>query len=500
MFFYSSKQSGHHFTHYLSAIALVGAATAICELLHPYTDSISLVMVYLLAVVLAALKLGLRPAVLTTVTGVLAFDFFFIPARLTFTFFDEEHLPVFLGLLAVSLVISTLVATAQKRAAALQEREAETACLYRLSRDIAASPDHNALYAAVVHNAEISLAMEAAIFHAADQITTPAASSKGMNFTAAELTAIGWSCKNGRHSIASAELEKDAENLACLPLLQSDCCVGVLALRKPLPGSNSQRLVEGFIAQTTSALHRIELSHEAEQAQIMKTRINFERALLNSVSHDLRTPLVSIAGALTTLRMKHGCLSDAVRQQLLDSACSEADRLNRFVGNLLDMTRIESGAIQLHTEPCEFQELVGCVLDALEQRIGSRQIKVILPEKLPLLMIDLVLMIQVLVNLLENALKYSPEEEEVTISVYTDTPWIVLEVADRGPGIPEQDLLRVFDKFYRIPIPEGAGGTGLGLSICKGIVEAHGGKIWAENRPDRGVRMLIQLASTGTTA
>ena len=149
--------------------------------------------------------------------------------------------------------------------------------------------------------------------------------------------------------------------------------------------------------------------------------------------------------------------------------------------------------MQLNVEECELQELVGCALNALEQQIVTRQIKVLLPENLPLVMIDLVLMTQVLINLLDNSLKYSPLDEEITISGYSDSSWIVLEVADRGPGIPEQDLQRVFDKFYRIPIPEGAGGTGLGLSICKGIVEAHGGRITAENRKNGGVRMMVRL-------
>lgn len=486
--------SPHHLTNYLKALALAGAATVAGELLHSYTSPPNLMMLYLLAVVLAALKLGLRAAVLTAVTGTLAFDFFFIPYRFSFTLLDEEYLPTFLGLLAVSLVISKLVATARKHADALFEREAETASLYRLSRDLAAAPDHQSLYAAVIRNAETSIAAQAAIFHAVDQqATTPTAASSGMSFSDAELSTIDWSYKNGQRSLSPAESDDERRNLLCLPLMQAGSCMGVLALRGPLPGSSSQRLVEGIIAQTASTLQRIELSHQAEQAQTIQTRANFERALLNSISHDLRTPLVSVTGALSALREKQDQLPDATRRELLEIACSEADRLNKFVGNLLDMTRIEAGAIQLNAELCDLQELIGCTLTSLEQRIGTRQIKVVLPEELPLVMIDLVLMIQVLVNLLDNALKYSPQEGDITISAYPDRPWIVLEVADRGPGIPEQDLMRIFDKFYRIPIPEGAGGTGLGLSICKGIVEAHGGRIEAINRPDGGVRMLVQL-------
>ena len=478
--------------NYLKACALVGAATAAGELLHPYTSMPSLMMFYLLAVVLAALKLGLHSAILTAVMSTLAFDFFFIPSRFSFTLLDEEYITTFLGLLTVSLVISKLVSTARQRADALFEREAETASLYSLSRDLAAATDNQTLYAAVVKSAEASIAAQVAIFQVTDQVVAPAAATSGMIFTDAELLSVDWSFKNEQRSRLPSEPD-EAGGLVCLPLMQAGCCMGVLALRGSIPGSNSQRLVEGIIAQAASTLHRIELSHQAEEAQTLQTRANFERALLNSISHDLRTPLASVTGALTTLRERKDQLTDATQYELLDTACNEAERLNKFVGNLLDMTRIEAGAIILNSEPHDLEELVGCALSPLEQRIGERQIKVLLHDELPLVMIDLVLMTQVLMNLLDNCLKYSHQNGEISISAYLDSPWVVLEVADRGPGIPEQDLKRIFDKFYRIPEPEGAGGTGLGLSICRGIVEAHGGRIVAMNHQEGGARMLIQL-------
>lgn len=489
----SSHPNLHYTANYLKSLAIVGVATVAGELLHSYTSLSNLIMLYLLAVVLAALKLGLRPAILTAVASTLALDYFFVPFRFSFTLLDKEYLPTFLGLLMVGMVIGRLVATVQERADALLEREAETASLYHLSRDLATAANHQALYDAVVRNAETSIAVQAAIFHAADQITAPAAASSGMNFTDTELASIDRSCKHGQRSLLPADSGDEAGNLVCLPLMQGGYCVGVLALRGALPGSNSQRLVEGILAQTASALQRIELSHQAEQAQFLKTRADFERALLNSISHDLRTPLATITGALSILREKQEQPPDPNMSDLLEAACGEAARLNTFVGNLLDMVRIEAGAITLNTEPCELQELIGCALSPLEQRIGARRVRVELPEELPLVMIDQALMTQVVINLLDNASKYSPHESDISISAYRDTPWVVLEVADRGPGIPEQDLQRVFDRFYRIPVREGAAGTGLGLSICKGIVEAHGGNIEARNSPDGGVRMLVRL-------
>jgi two-component system sensor histidine kinase KdpD len=255
----------------------------------------------------------------------------------------------------------------------------------------------------------------------------------------------------------------------------------------------TRRLLDAFATQIAMALERVQLAHQAEQAQLLQARENLERALLNSISHDLRTPLVTITGVLSSVLDEGDNLSGRARRELLETAREESGRLNRFVGNLLDMTRLEAGAMTVKKEPSDVQDLIGCALAAVEQRLGPRTVAVTLAPDLPLVPLDMVLMTQVLVNLLDNALKYSPHDSAIEIAASRDGDRLRISVADRGPGVPEADLERVFDKFYRIPVPEGTGGTGLGLSICRGIVEAHGGGIGAANRSSGGLRVTLRL-------
>ena len=344
---------------YILSLLLVAAATFACEFIRPHLVPTNLVMVYQLAVVIAAVRLGLRPAIATAFFSVLAFDFFFVPPRLTFSVAEKEYLVTFLGFFVVGVIISSLVAKVREQ-----------------------------------------------------------------------------------------------------------------------------------------SLERERLSREAEKARILLARENLERALLNSISHDLRTPLVSIKGALSALKDSGDRLNSQARMELLETANDEAERLNRFVGNLLDMTRLEAGAMRPKIEPSDLQELVGCALSAMESRLGDRSISVQLPPGLTLVPLDMVLMTQVLVNLLDNANKYAPAAATVEIAGSVSGGWLTLTVADRGPGLPESELPHIFDKFYRVQVPEKAGGTGLGLSICKGIVEAHGGKITAKNRAQGGLLVEILLPLT----
>ncbi|NTV50134.1 MAG: sensor histidine kinase KdpD [Geobacteraceae bacterium] len=481
---------------YTASLLLIAAATLLCELLRPFLAPTNMVMFYLLAVVVASVRLGRKPAIATVFLGVLAFNFFFVPPRMTFVVADTQYLLTFLGLFVVGVVISTLVARARERAEVMRSREVQTASLYYLSRDLAASADITAVLKSVVKNVEEAINAHVVILLPEGERLDIVAASAGLVLDIKEQAVADWSFRNKRPAGRATDTLVSAD-LMYLPLQTPANIMGVMGVRLESPhayhSQDNRRLLDAFATQAAMAIERIRFSRQAEQAQILQARENLERALLNSISHDLRTPLVSVTGVLSSLKEEGTHLNEQERRELLETAYGEAERLNRFVGNLLDMTRIEAGAIRLNFEPCDVQDLFGCALAALEPRLGSRDVSFRMQPIMPLVPMDLVLMTQVLVNLLDNSLKYSNSESPVEVVATTEGAWLTLAVIDRGPGVPEHDLKRVFDKFYRIPIPEGAGGTGLGLSICKGIVEAHGGTIKAANRTGGGLRIVIRL-------
>ncbi|MGA7828333.1 MAG: DUF4118 domain-containing protein, partial [Geobacteraceae bacterium] len=474
----------------------VVVATMICWFVRPFLAPTNMVMVYLLAVVVAALRLGLRPAILTALFGVLAFDMFFVPPYLTFAVANTEYLITFVALFTVGVIISTLGARARERADIVRERETQTDSLYQLSRDLAAAADIESIMEAVIGNVRESLNAKAVVFLPERERLKVAVASKGLQINVKEMTVADWSFRNLKAAGHGTETLGSAE-LLYLPLQASGNQLGVLGVNLKSEADyrtlQTRRILDAFASQTSMALERVHLSRQAEQAEILQARENLERALLNSISHDLRTPLVCITGALDTLRERVRTLTVEARLELLDTAWEEAERLNRFVGNLLDMTKLEAGAVKLRRELCDVQDLVGCSLTAMEQRLGTRKVDLQVPSTLPPVRMDMTLMTQVLVNLLDNALKYSPAASTIEITARAEASRLTIEVADRGPGIPELDLKRVFEKFYRISVPGGATGTGLGLSICKGIVEAHGGGIRAENRTGGGLKIIVTL-------
>jgi len=287
-----------------------------------------------------------------------------------------------------------------------------------------------------------------------------------------------------------------------VPLLSARGVVGVLGVRPTSPHHlltpEQLHLLETFASQTALGIERAALAEEAQQAQVQIATERLRSSLLSAVSHDLRTPLTAIAGAASSLLEEHMPLDTSTRRDLCQTIYEEAHRLNRLVNNLLDMTRLEAGALQVHKEWQPLEEVVGIALARLGAQCGDHPLITHLPADLPLVPLDSVLIEQVLINLLENAVKYTPPGSSIALSAWATEDAVTVEVADRGPGLPPGEEQRIFAKFYRVQRPAMPSGTGLGLTICRGIVEAHGGRIWADNRPGGGTAVRFTLPLTGT--
>ena len=451
-------------------------------------------MLYLAAVVVAAVFLGRGPAALTAGLSVLAFDFFFVQPRFSFSVSDTEYLLTFVGLFVVGLVISSLAARSRDQAEAARRREAQAVALYELSRDLAAASGLDDILNVVVRHVGETFGREATILLPADGSLRPRALSPGFALDENELAVATWAFKQGQTAGRGTDT-LPAAAVRYLPLKTARGVIGILGIKPVDPDSylapEQRRLLEAFASQAAVAIERAELADRARQAQLSQATEALQRALLNSISHDLRTPLVSITGTLTSLEEEGACLDEPAQRSLITMAREEAERLNRLVGNLLDMTRIEAGALRTSPEPCDIQEVVSAVLDRLGSRLDGRPVEVEAPSVL--LPMDFVLMVQVLLNLLENALKYSPPGTPIGVEAKVIGSTLEIAVLDRGYGVPAEDLERIFDKFYRVQRPQGISGTGLGLAICQGIVEAHHGRIWAQNRPGGGTIVTVAL-------
>jgi two-component system sensor histidine kinase KdpD len=482
---------------YIGSLLLVIAATAIGFIIGGDIEATNLVMVYLLAVVIAAVYLGRGPAIFASLLGVLAFDFLFVTPYFTFAVSDTQYIITFTGLFLVGIVISQLAARASEQAQAAREREAETAELYDLSRDLASSADVESILSVLQKHLEQTFSRNIAVLLPEGNQLVSRAVSNDMTLNDEELAVADWVYRHaepaGRHTNTLP-----AAQLRYLPLKTSKRVVGVLGVGKPNTintdlTSAQRRLMEAFANQGAQAIERALLEEQNRQIALLQSAEKLQNALLNSISHDLRTPLVAITGALSALDENFTELDENTRSALIENARGESERLNRLVGNLLNMTRIESGAIKLHLEPGDMQDLIGTALEQLGKRASKNRIKVGISPNYPLVLMDFTLMVQVIVNLLENAIKYSPEDSLIEISATLENSNARLTILDRGVGIPQEDLSRVFDKFYRVQRPENVSGTGLGLSISKGIVEAHGGKIQAKNREDGGTILEVEL-------
>lgn len=459
-----------------SSAAAVGLATVISHAVFGPGQLPDVVMLYLLVVVLVALRWGLGPSLAASLFAIAAFDFFFIPPYHTFAVSDAGHTMTFAVMFLVGVVISGLTKRVRDQATAAHARELRTAALFSLSRSLADARSVREVLAVGTKRLHDVFQVQASALVEEEGALVPAAEGAWTFEVDDEARALaGAALRSGKPTGAGTEAPRST-GPTCFPLVVGDHGAGVLVLR----GARRDELphLEAFVALIASALERVLLAAEAERGKVRVEREVLKNSLLSSVSHDLRTPLAVITGAASAVLGSR--IDEPTRRELLETVLSESERLNRLVRNVLDMTRLEAGALAVAKEWQPLEEAVGAALERAGAQLGERPVHVDVPADL-LAPFDSVLLQQALVNLLENAAKYTPEDAAVSIAARRDGDAVEIVVADRGPGLPRGEEARIFDKFYRAEKGRG-GGVGLGLTICKGIATAHGGRIWAENR------------------
>jgi two-component system sensor histidine kinase KdpD len=479
----------------LSALTVILAST-LASLTFRRTELADIVMIYLLGILIVATRFGRGPSLLASVLSVAALNFLFVPPYYTFAVTDFRHVGTFAVMLLMGVVIGNLTERIRAQARLARGREQRTRALYRLGQELARSTDSAALVASALQNVATQFQSRGVVLQPDDRGRLQApAGPVAFPLDDQEVGVAQWVFDHAE-AAGLGTLTLPGARATYLPLRGAAGPLGVLGL---LPEGaprwvepDQRQLLEAFANQTALALERALL---AEQGALDKRRADEERlrnALLSSVSHDLRTPLGVITGAVSTA-LETPDLPEPARRELLQSAQEEAQRLHRLVSNLLDITRLESGALDLQTEWMPLEEVVGAALNRRELASEVLRVRVSLPEDLPLAALDGVLMEQLLLNLLDNALKYSPPGSPVDIKAWAAGKSLTLSVADRGPGIPAGEEERIFEKLARGQAASNRPGAGLGLAICKGIATAHHGRIQAVNHPQGGAQFLVIL-------
>jgi two-component system sensor histidine kinase KdpD len=470
---------------YVWGAGTVCLATATAMALRLYLPLPDLSLVFLTAVLFSAVTWGLLPSIFASILSVLAYNFFFITPLYTLTIASPRDLLNLVVFLIVAVLTSNLAARVRNQAEAATRREARTAALYALSRQIAGAAEiDDVLRAVVTYVAQALGAKVVMLLPEADGLVSQAAHPATIELTEAERAAATWAWQHNHPAGRGADTLPGGEWFY-LPLATARGTVGVLGLQFDPPEAvispDQRRLLEALSGQAAVAIERTRLVRDMEQTRLHTETERLREALLSTVSHDLRTPLASIIGAVSSLLTYGMTYEEGTRRELLLTIQEEAERLNRFVSNLLDMMRLEAGALELRREWADVGDVIGSALNRLAQPLARYGMALNVETGLPMLWIDFVLIEHVLVNLLENAIKYAPPHTTIGVNARREGQSIVVEVSDQGVGVPTADLERIFDKFYRVQRGDRQGaGTGLGLSICRGIVEAHGGTIVAE--------------------
>ncbi len=494
---------------YARATFVVAICTGIVEvmfLLWPSFEPANLVMVYLVGAVVVATRYGRGPAVYAPILSVLALDFFFVNPRFEFAVHDTQYLITLVVMLGVALFISTLTVRIREQAQESRQRERRTEALYRMAGQLAGTAGMGKiLEVAVRHVEEVFHSKVALLLPDADgRLTVRAASDSTMGRSIPELAVANWAFDNGQIAGRGTDTLPASEALY-LPLIAGRGVIGVMGIvatrTHQLLAPEQRQLLEAFADQISLALERAELAETARQAEVKAETEALRSTLLSSVSHDLRTPLAVITGASSSLLEDDTGVEPPARRDLIQTIYDESNRLARLVGNLLDITRLEAGAVQLSRQLHPLEEIVGSALNRMDKQLEGRKLETSIPGDLPMVSVDGVLIEQVLINLLDNATRYTPPGTAIQVTAKAQDGQVMVEVADNGPGLGPGEEERIFEKFYRGASTGSQRGSGLGLPIARAILAAHGGRIWAENRPageGGGAAFRFTLSAEGT--
>lgn len=454
--------------HVLFAVAASLAVTAILYPARGFLDLAVIVLVYFLPVGISAARWGMIPGIVSSFATFLFLNYFFIPPYGTFTVHHLQDLVVLVGFLVLSISVSRLVGRMREGLAIAKERENETARLYELSlslsrltraTEIVSTLERYTLETFLVDRVEAQVEDEAA------HTLPPAGAPNGED----QPPALVFSMQGAQRLLGE-----------------------IRVWRRKAFSPAEERLLRSFTMQGALALERVQLASVQARGKILEESDRMKTALLSSVSHELRTPLATIKASVSSLNTGSVPLDSEASRDLLQALEEETDRLNQLVGNLLNMSRIEAGALKLQQRWSELSDIAASAVSKARAASHSHSIAMDIPEELPLVWADDILMQQVFVNLIDNSRKYSPEASTILIKARQRGDHLWVQVSNEGPAVSEDDLEQIFEKFHRVTAADQITGTGLGLSICKGIVEAHQGRIWAENI-DRGFAIAFTL-------
>jgi two-component system sensor histidine kinase KdpD len=484
---------------YLGAAVIVSLMTAVALPFHGTLAEIDAAMLYLLAVVVVAARYGRGPSVLAGLLAVACFDIVFVRPYGTFAVSDVRYLFTFVMMLVVALVMGGLTTRVREQASVARLRERRASTLYAVSRDLAAARTRPELGRVTLrHLHDLFGGSVMLMLPDGDGQLDVVAEIPPQAGTRRDLGVAKWVFEHGESAGRGTQTLPAAEAIY-VPLATPDHVLGVVGMRPEpldrLANPAQRQLLEALLGQAAVALERTKLAEEKRLVHLEFEAEQLRTSLLSSLSHDLRTPLAGIEGAASSLAEDQGRLTAATRRDLAQTIVDEARRMTRLVANLLDMVRVESGALSVHRGWHVLEEVAGVALLRAGERLDGRSVTTDLPPTLPLVPIDDVLIEQVLINLLENAAKYTPAGTPIEISASVLQGEVMVTVADRGPGVPPEESERIFEKFHRAA--RGAGGVGLGLAICRGIVTAHGGRLWVDSREGGGAAFRFTLPIIG---